>query len=295
MSTPTPRPESAAVETAAEHVVLGRQPILDRHSRIVAYELLFRRPGGGPPAGADLVDGTLATGQVLVTSLNRLGWQKALGDKKAFVNVTRGFLASGLHELLPPGQVVLEILEHERPDAELLALVRRVRDQGYEIALDDFVYAAAWEPLLELASFVKVDIRAHDPAGLAAQLAWLRGRRFALLAEKVETHAEFERCLEAGFEYFQGFYFARPEVLAAKTVDPARQTAVEAFNLAVNRAEVGRIERVLRRDAALCVQLFKFINSPAVGLAQAVHHIRHALVVLGYDKLARWLTLLLMT
>jgi EAL and modified HD-GYP domain-containing signal transduction protein len=84
-------------------------------------------------------------------------------------------------------------------------------------------------------------------------------------------------------------------VLAAKTVDPARQTAVEAFNLAVNRAEVGRIERVLRRDAALCAQLLKFINSPAVGLAQAVHHIRHALVVLGNDKLARWLTLLLMT
>lgn len=277
----------------AGNVFIGRQPILDKHHQLVAYELLFRTAGSSG-AGA-LPDGTVATGRVLANALNQLGLHTVLGGKKAFLNVTMEFLQQGLHELLPRECAVLEILESVEPTPELVARCAQLRADGYELALDDFVYSPAWEPLLDLATYVKLDVRALGMAGIAKLAGRLRGRRFALLAEKVETVDEFRRCLDLGFDYFQGYYFAKPELLGTKRVDPALPNAINLFNLVVGKAEIARIEAGFRQDVALSYGLLKFINSVGMGLVHRVTGIRHALVVLGHSKLARWLSLLMLS
>jgi len=278
---------------AADNVFIGRQPILDARQQLVAYELLFRTAGSS--GAGTLPDGTVATGRVLANALNQLGLQAVLGSKKAFLNVTVEFLQKGLHELLPRDRAVLEILEDVEPTPELVERCTQLRTKGYELALDDFVYSPAWEPLLELVTYVKLDVRALGMEETARQIGLLRGRKCALLAEKVETAEEFRRCLDLGFSFFQGYYFARPEVLGTKRVDPSLLNAINLFNLATSKTDVSCIEAGFRQDVALSYGLLKYINSVGMGLTQRVTGIRHALAVLGYLKLSRWLSLLMLS
>ncbi len=278
---------------AADNIFIGRQPILDSRQQLVAYELLFR--SAESPNVGTMPDGTLATGRVLANILNQLGLHTVLGGKRAFLNVTAEFLQKGLHELLPHDQAVLEILEDVEPTPELAARCAQLRAEGYELALDDFVYSPAWEPLLELVTYVKLDVRALGMEETARQAGLLCGREFALLAEKVETIDEFRRCLDLGFDYFQGYYFAKPELLGTKRIDPSLLNAVNLFNLVIGKADIARIEAGFRQDVALSYNLLKFINSVGMGLARKVNGIRHALVVLGHAKLARWLSLLMLS
>jgi EAL and modified HD-GYP domain-containing signal transduction protein len=284
---------STPAASGNDDLLLGRQPILDRQQRLVAYELLFRC--SRMPRGGEILDGVMATSRVLVNTLNHLGLDKVLGDKKAFINVSAEFLANDVIELLPRERVVLEILESVTPGPEVVARCQQLRDAGFELALDDFVYHESREPLIPLASYIKIDLRAQDMAATRNLVTRLRARVPALLAEKVETLEDFRACQAMGFDYFQGYYFARPEVLSAKRLDPAMQSALQLFNLVANKAEIGRIEAGFREDVALTYNFLRYINSVGMGLTHKVTQLRHALVVLGYTKLSRWLSLLLMS
>jgi EAL and modified HD-GYP domain-containing signal transduction protein len=279
-------------EPSADKVFVGRQPILDADQRIVAYELLFRGAAGS--ARAEVDDGVRATGRVLVNTFNHLGLERVLGDKRAFINVPADLLERDQLELLPAARVVLEILEDVRPTPAVLARCRALRDQGYRLALDDFSYRPELEPLLALAEFVKLDVRALGLDEAARQARWLHGRGLQLLAEKVETRAEFRACRSAPFGYYQGYFFARPETLSVKRLDPSTLRVMSLFNLVAGGAEPDRIEREFRQDVALSYNLLRYINSAGFGLTHKVQNVRHALVVLGHAKLARWLGLLLM-
>jgi EAL and modified HD-GYP domain-containing signal transduction protein len=281
------------VTGTGDKLLIGRQPILDRQQRIVAYELLFR--SGAPATGMPPVDGVLATSQVLVNTFNHLGLDEVLGDKRAFINVSAEFLARDVLELLPAKRVVLEILESVKPTPEVVERARGLVNAGFEIALDDFVYTPEWEPLIALARHIKIDIRAQGMRQTAAVVARLRGRGPALLAEKVENMQETNACQDLGFEHFQGYYFAKPEVLSTRRLDPSVQNAMSLFNLVIGKADLARIEAGFRNDVALTYNLLRFINSVGMGLTHKVTQVRHALVVLGHAKLARWLSLLLMS
>jgi EAL and modified HD-GYP domain-containing signal transduction protein len=168
-------------------------------------------------------------------------------------------------------------------------------EKGYALALDDFVYRAELEPLLKLARYVKFDIRALGLDETRSQFARIRRPQLKVIAEKVETPAEFKACRDLGMHYFQGYYFARPETLSMKRVDPQSQRILSLFNLVIGHAKPELIELEFKQDVALSLNLLRYINSVGFALASKVTTIRHALVVLGHAKLARWLTLLLLS
>ena len=194
---------------------------------------------------------------------------------------------------LPPDKVVLEILEDVMPSAPVLARCRS-RATGYRFALD-ISFTAPSSMLLELADFVRLDIRALGLAEAGRQADLMRGRALKILAEKVETREEFTACRSLPFQYFQGYYFARPETLGMKRIDPSMLRVMKLFNRVIGGAEPGLIEAEFRQDVALAYNLLRFINSAGFGLTHKVHDIKHALVVLGHAKLARWLSLLLLS
>jgi EAL and modified HD-GYP domain-containing signal transduction protein len=272
-------------------IFIGRQPILNSEQKIFAYELLFRSSAGARAAG--VLDGDQATSRLLINTFNNFGVERVLGDKKAFINVTAGLLESDLLELLPADKVVLEVLEDVTPSPTVLERCRALKVKGYQLALDDFRYRAEFEPLLGLASFVKLDVRALKPAELGEHLRLLRGRGLRLIAEKVETRDEFKLLRAQLINYYQGYYFARPETLSMKRMDPGAQQLMQLFNLVIGNAEPGAIENGFRQDVALSYNLLRYINSVGFGLTHKVETIKRALVVLGNAKLARWLTLLL--
>jgi EAL and modified HD-GYP domain-containing signal transduction protein len=192
---------------------IGRQPILDRQRKVVAYELLFRNAGENE---AHITDPFAATRRVVELAFRRQGLSTVLGGSRAFVNVDEEFLLSRLVEGLPPERVVLEVLETVRADEHILRRCRQLKAKGYRLALDDFYREdTALAPLLELADVVKVDLSLLDAAGLADLVRRLRPRPLRLLAEKVDSAERVRRCRALGFQLFQGFHFGRPSMLAA--------------------------------------------------------------------------------
>src|SRR5580698_4623560 len=205
-------PLPLADETAMD-VFVARQPIFDRSRELYAYELLFRSDDvdnrfDGTEAGS-------ATTQVIANSLLTIGLENVAGGKKAFLNFDDKLLLGGLHTMLPREEVVLEILESVGPSDELIAACYDLNRQGYTFALDDFVGGQRLEPLTQIAKIIKVDMRATSKPDQERLLETYRPRGITMLAEKVETPEEFEWAKNAGYDYFQGYFFARPAVLRA--------------------------------------------------------------------------------
>jgi EAL and modified HD-GYP domain-containing signal transduction protein len=274
-------------------VYIGRQPILGNDQKLFSYELLFRHNAAA--GSARVVSDEDATSRLLVNAFNQFGIEQVVGEKRAFVNVSGGMLMSEVIESLPQDKVVLEILESVKPTPEVVDRCRGLQAKGYQLALDDFVYRPEFEPLLGVAAYVKLDIRALGLERTAKEVMRLRGRGLRLIAEKVETCDEFRACRSMMFNHYQGYYFARPETLSAKRIDPSTQHVMQVFNLVIGHAEQSVIEAAFKQDVALSYGILRYINSVGFGLMHKVETINRALVVLGHAKLARWLSLLLMS
>lgn len=195
-------------------IFLGRQPILDRQQRVLAYELLFRQ--SATASDACVVDDDRATAEVIKHAFSDLGIRTVVGRSRAFVNLGAETLMSHAIEELPQRQVVLEILETVDIDEQILQRCHELKAKGFQLALDDFVnYSEAYEPLLDIVDIVKVDVLQVAPGALADLVRRLRLRPTRLLAEKVDCLRSARECLALGFDLFQGFFFSRPAIIAA--------------------------------------------------------------------------------
>jgi len=246
-----------------DQVFIGRQPILDRHQRVAAYELLFRH--SAQASHAVFGDHLTAATRVIVNTFTSIGVRAVLGRMPGFINVTRELLESESVEALPPDRVVLEILEHVEVDDGLIARCRELRDRGYRLALDDYEWEDPREPLVELADYVKLDVLAVSDLHLPRMVKELQKRRVRLVAEKVEEPEEFETCRKLGFDLFQGFYFARPTVMAGRTVDPARTVILHLLQQLSADAEVDELSMSFKQNADLGLNLLRLVNSAAMG------------------------------
>ncbi len=276
-----------------KHVFVGRQPILNRQQRVVAYELLFR--GSAAAQAADLAKAPENTFGLLIDSFKLLGLDNVLGSKRAHVNVSASELLDDAIAALPPERLVFEIVENTKVTDELVARCRELRRAGYRFALDNFVYRPVYDPFVALADIIKFDVRALGTEGVRKQLASLKRRPIKFIASKVESQEEFRACRAMGVQYFQGFYFARPETLSVQRMDPQFLRAVQIFNLVAANARPKRIEAEMRHDVALSFHLLRYINSPGVGLVTPMESVRHAIVILGPAKFAKWLSLVMVS
>jgi EAL and modified HD-GYP domain-containing signal transduction protein len=272
-------------------ICLARQPIFDRDQRIVAYELLFRRAADAEQAEGATPDAM--SSRVVVDAVLGMGLEQVTEGRPAFLNFSRELLLSDAIHLIDPRQVVIEILEHVGPDEEVIAACERLRGAGYRIAMDDFTYSPAMEPLLALADTVKVDVLMHEPDSLARTLDHLAGRGITLLAEKVETPEVLDDCERLGFTLFQGYFYGRPQIMADHDISLEQLNIVQLLNLVANeRAPDHAIENALRADVGLSYKLLRIVNSAAMG-GRGIDSIGHALRLLGRTMLHRWLALLL--
>ncbi len=272
-------------------VYLGRQPILDRNGALNAYELLFR---AGTHNRADVTDDALATAQVVSRTIGNLGVPAVLGPHRGYVNISRELLFDDIVHLLPPQRFVLEILEHVRFDASMLKRVSELREEGFLIALDDVTERS--ENLLAAlphADIVKIDLLQVDRAALPALAAALKAAGKTLIAEKVETRQDFEFARALGFDLFQGYYFARPQVLRAPHARSSRHALLRLLALVANDVGVAELETELRGHPGVVVQLLRLVNSSAYWHDRPIASLREAVLAAGTRQIARWAQLLL--
>lgn len=277
-------------ETAADQLFLGRQPILDREQNLFAYELLFRN---GTRNAADVTDGVQATATVIVNAFAELGVEAALGKCRGFINVDEAFLFSDMLELLPRQSVVLEILETVPPTAAVVERCMALKAAGFTLALDDVIQLAPeFAELLALVEIVKVDIQPLSRVQLMQLVMKLKPMGKQLLAEKVDSREQMEQCLKLGFTLFQGYYFAKPTIIAGRKLDHSQLSLMKLMGLLLSDAATTELEEALKPEPGLTVNLLRMTNSVGSGTTETITSLRHAITVLGRRQLQRWLQLL---
>jgi EAL and modified HD-GYP domain-containing signal transduction protein len=273
---------------------LGRQPILGREQQLLAYALFFR-------------DGMIATGNradrlnpapaaLDASAFTELAAADALGPYRGFIAVDAELLFSELIEALPPQFVTLELGEKIVPSAEVIARCQQLHERGFALAAGD---AAAddesYRPLLALADIVKIDIAALDADRLRERVSRLKPCGKKLLAENVDSAEQLALCQSLGFDLFQGYYFARPTIIAGNKLDPSQLALLRLLALVLDDAETTAVENAFKREPGLTVNLLRLTNSVSSGLATTVTSLRHAITIVGRRQLQRWLQLLIYT
>lgn len=270
---------------------VGRQSIVDRDRRVVAYELLYRSSAAATVADFD--EQSVAAVRVIANTFAALGEDTVLGGHLGFFNVTRDVLMSEAVFALPKERVVIELLEQIAADREVEARCRALREAGYQIALDDWVLDDPRARLLPLVDVVKVDLPAVDRKDLRRIARSLRGGKRLLLAEKVETEQEFERCHALGFDRFQGYFFARPTVLEGAAVDPSQATLLRLLQQISLGHDTVAIAESFKQDAKLGVNLIRLVNTAGNATRVRLESIEDGVRSLGLRQLSRWVSLLL--
>jgi len=269
----------------------ARQPILDRDKNLFAYELLFR---DGLENVFPEIDGDEATSRMIAGSQFNFGLDDFLGDKLGFINFTLDTLLKKFPSMLPKEQVVVEILETVQPGKRLLAECQALKEQGYIIALDDYIHQPVWRHFYPYIDIIKIDFRntSNDTIQevLAATAAY---PNIKLLAEKVETIEEFQSALAMGFSYFQGYFFSKPEMLQSKALSPAQMTLAELlYETSKAEMDLAKITTIFERDVNLSYKLLRYSNSAVFKRRSEIETIKQALVVLGQLELKKFLSVL---
>ncbi|EOI0110452.1 EAL and HDOD domain-containing protein [Vibrio cholerae] len=266
---------------------VARQPILDREKSTIGYELLFR---DGPKNTFPDIDPEEATSRLLSDHFLTAHYS-TLGDLLGFVNFPYQSLLNMVPTLFPVKSLVVEILEDCPPTPELLSAIKKMAQLGYKIALDDFIPSNDWKAFLPYISIIKFDIRLVPIPKAKLFINKLRSMKIEFLAEKVETYEEFEQAKQAGFHYFQGYFFSKPEIIQRKALQPSFLTIVQLLKeVAKPEVDFREIETIVAKDISLSYKLLTFVNSSAT-VSSKIQSFRQALVYLGQQKLRKFISL----
>lgn len=269
---------------------LARQPILDRTQSLVAYELLFRNTD---MSAANVTTDLSATASVIAHT-SQLGMEKVIGNSLGYLNVDAAVLMSDIFQFLPKEKVVLEIVETTKATPKIIERIEALVKQGFRFALDDVITDSEdVQKLLPLVEIVKFDLRDMPLSALLKLTPQFRLAKKKLLAEKVENREQFDTCLELGFDYFQGYYFAKPAILSGKKLSPSQLAIMKLMTQITSEADNSEIENNIKQDISLCFNLLRLVNAPAIGMRHRVDSINQALIVLGRNQLQRWLQIML--
>jgi EAL and modified HD-GYP domain-containing signal transduction protein len=269
---------------------VARQPILNIEKKVVAYELLFR---DGKSNSFPNIDPNQATSNILTNNHLTLGLEQVTGDLPAYINFHADTLISHFPSFLDPKNVVLEILEDVPVTDELLSACKELHKKGYKLALDDFDFDEKWHAFYPVVDIIKIDVLQFSILEISKLVRNLGGLDVVLLAEKVETLQQFEKLKMLGFTLFQGYFFAKPEMLKQRKITTSKQNILELISQSSQiDLDINKISGIFAVDPGLTYKLLRFINSPTYGSSQEITSLKHALAYIGQVELKKFIALL---
>lgn len=272
-------------------VYLGRLPILDNKQNLVAYELLFRSDQHNV---VTITDNSAASANVIIDTYGQLGIENVIGKRRGFIKVDDKLLLNDTICMLPKKHVVLEILRSVDINDEIIQRCSFLKQKGYQLALSNVTHLdARFDRIMPLINVVKINITALSQQDLLSLVKRLRRWPVLLLAEKVESQEIARNCIALNFQMLQGFYFAKPEIISGKRIDPSKLSLLKLLLLVVRDSEVGDIENELKYQPGLSYNLLRMVNSAANGLPSTINSIKRAIMILGRKQLQRWVQILL--
>jgi len=274
-------------------IFLGRQPIFNRTMNVYAYELLYR---SGQINAADFKDADQATVRVILNTLIEMGLDNIVNQGKAFINLSRNFLVGKYPILLPANRIVVEIPEDINTDPELLAALIDLHRSGFTIALDDVTCCDRALPFRGISAIVKLDLLQINRLELPNIVTSIKQQGFKVLAEKVETQADYNLCQRLGVDYYQGFFLCKPNIIHGKKMDSSRLVIMHTLALLQDETtSFTDLENMIAQDVGLSYKLLKLTNSGYYSFATEVKSLRQAISLIGLDTMRGWMSLLMMT
>ncbi|CCQ10909.1 Predicted signal transduction protein [Pseudoalteromonas luteoviolacea B = ATCC 29581] len=273
-------------------VFVARQPIFNKKQQVVAYELLFR---DGTSNSFPNISDDRATARLIMDNQLNLGTRYLTSGKKALINIGPDSLKQELSYFLPSNDVILELLETIRPTDENFELIRRLFHNDFRLALDDFEYCERWEPFLKLIRLIKFDVMATPLDKIAPIVEDLKQRKnLKLLAEKVETLEEFEQAKAMGFNFFQGYFFAKPRVIEQNDIEINYAIALLIYAEVLKpNINLKKIAELFAQDTALAYKLLRLINSGVFPIKSRIESLKQALVYLGDERVRKFVGLIM--
>lgn len=271
-----------------QDILLARQPIYDTNKIIIGYELLFRENDRTPLTN---FDGNRATSRVLLSLFTETDLISVTGGLPAFVNFTAELLKGT--PFFNPQTIIIEVLEDIEITDELINNLKSLKKKGYTLALDDFIMDDRYKPVLELVDIIKLELPEMNNEELRSTIKALKKYNVKLLAEKVETQAEFKRCKELGCDMFQGYFLSKPEIIKGKKLAAGKLAVMSLISkIQALDVDMAGLTKIITKDPALSFKLLKLINSTAFKRANTIESIHKAITLLGIDKIKSWVCLL---
>lgn len=269
---------------------VGRQPIFNHHSKVIGYELLYRRSSQADRA--EILDKDAATTDVIINAFASIGINSIIGDAKAFINFTRNFILGKNPIPLHPKRVVVEVLEETEIDKPLIDALRDLTQRGFTIALDDVIDPKNVLPLLDVVQIVKMELPRLSKAQIISYAAYYRQRGLKVVAEKVETLEEFEFCKDISIDFYQGYYLCKPNLVKGRKLKPSTITRLRLLQKIHDPyVDFKDIEKIVSEDVAISYRILQLVNSAFYGRRRDVESIHQAIALLGLDQVRKWFTL----
>lgn len=269
---------------------VARQPIFNVNREVYAYELLFRI--GEENCFPDIPPDE-ATSKILTSTHLSLGIEEITGDKKAFINFHRDTLMFRFPTSLDASKVVIEVVESVEVDDALIAACKHIRGLGYPIALDDYDMQGKWEAFIPFTSVVKIDVTGIPHEEIPALVERFKSNKIELVAERIETYEDFRKFKEMGFDYFQGYFLAKPEIVRHRKLGPSSLTMMQLLTLSSQpKLNFDEVNKIIERDPSLTYLLLRFINNPLVNKRHKITSLKHALTFMGEVEVKKFISLL---
>ena len=273
--------------------VIARQAILDEARTVFGYELFDRSLQGAEHNAA-------SDAQLLFNALSMAENDSLASRKTIFINCTHDSLAGGHLDLVAPERVVLEIpplpLSQVDEIANYLPNLQELKRRGFRLAFDYSILTRSYESWLPLASFIKFDLSILKPEAIGSFVKLAQAKSQALLiAEKVESHKQYDMVKDLGVKLYQGYWFAKPVIVEGQSIRPAQANIIRLIDMVRKQSSTSEIEEVLKHDPMLSFNLLRFINSAGFGMRTEVTSFKHAVMILGLNRLFKWAALLMTT
>lgn len=269
---------------------IARQAILDRESKTVGYELLFR---DSPENKFPEIDPDIASSKLIIQNHIHGNIKSLSMGKVAFINFTEKCLINKYPLMFDKKSIVIELVGHISTTDRLLKIIKFYHDKGYRIALTEYDLDPQWDVLFPFLSLIKIDVEKINAKRLQPLIKRIKPFNIRLVAEKVETGFQLQSLAEVGFNFYQGFFYHKPEIVEGETLAPIKAQMLnlmsETFNSPLN---YNTIADIVSQDVNLTIGLLKMVNNVSTGTKVAITSIKQAASYIGEDKLKQFVSIL---
>lgn len=277
-------------EQQTKNFFISRQPILNNHDETIAYEIIFRAPSlSSQSESMETAPYTTANG--IVNLLSRFGLEQIVGGHKGLIKVDCNLLMGDGIELLPKEKIILELPQIHAVTPELINRCAMLREGGFQLVMDRHPFNPDFEPLYKIIHIIKIHPFGMPEEQLVKMIRNFRSFPLKILAEKVESREELQKCRSWGFDLFQGYFFARPSVMEKKPINEDAAGLLKLMRLLSDDAELDVIEKIFRGSSSLTYKLLLLVNSVGMGVREKIQTVRHAIAIVGRQRLKRWVQL----